>query len=489
MSNLVKLRHFRVRNYLFHSSISEVGKIKTLQELKRFEVKRETYGFELEQEQLGKLLELRGSLEIRNLERVQSSKEAAEAKLEHINHLHSLQLDWNIDRSDKNPILDEAVLESLKPHSNLRELGIRWHGGATLPTWLGTELSVENLESLSLESVAWNLLPLPGKQCMVKDHSAECPGCVLGQGFKNLKTLELDSIPGFKIWHGNGSRDYLSHLEELTVRNCSELTKLPFGNSASCYQSEEEETMACFPKLKIISITRCPKLLSLPPIPWSRTLCRASVQKIVSDPYSLSFHSNYFVNELTSLDIGGNGASDSALWNALSFSNLTHLQYLSILRCPPMQLDHLQLLTSLKILSITDSGHVLCPAESESNVRYQFPLEHVVIENCGADGKELTELLSYCPNLSKLRLRECEKKLQSLPAGLSGLSKLKILEIYYCPGIRSLPKDGLPSSLVELDISYGNNGIFTRQCRKLQGTIPVIKISKDSIDYLYNLFR
>jgi hypothetical protein len=89
-----------------------------------------------------------------------------------------------------------------------------------------------------------------------------------------------------------------------------------------------------------------------------------------------------------------------------------------------MQLDHLQLLTSLKILSITDSGHVLCPAESESNVRYQFPLEHVVIENCGADGKELTELLSYCPNLSKLRLRECEKVTELGVAGARSSSTL-----------------------------------------------------------------
>lgn len=412
-SNLVNLRHFRAHSDGFHSSISEVGKMKSLQELKRFEVKRETYGFELQQ--LGKLLELRGSLAIYNLERVQSKKEADETKLAHINHLHGLTLDWDIDRSDKNPKLEEDILESLKPHSNLRELGIRGHGGATFPTWLGAELSVENLESLSLEGVAWNTLPLPGKLYMVKDHSGDCLGCVLGEGFKNLKRLELANIPGLKKWHGNGTNDFLSHLEDLSVRNCSELMELPFQYSAYCCQSEQEENMTCFPKLTSITIFRCPKLLSLPPIPWSSTMW-ASITDVGSGPYALQCHSKKIGCKITELYINGNGAifngngaSDSTLWNSLAYSNLTDLESLSIHECPPMPLDQLQVLASLKSLSIYNTSNVLCPAEIESNARYQFPVEYLVIRTCGADGKELTELLSYFPKLSKMVLDNCDK--------------------------------------------------------------------------------
>jgi hypothetical protein len=66
MTKLVKLRHFPGR---VHSWISEVGKLKSLQELRSFEVGRESHGFELSQ--IGHLLELCGSLHIDNLENVE----------------------------------------------------------------------------------------------------------------------------------------------------------------------------------------------------------------------------------------------------------------------------------------------------------------------------------------------------------------------------------------------------------------------------------
>ncbi|XBJ07943.1 hypothetical protein VPH35_013372 [Triticum aestivum] len=87
MSNLVKLRHFGVPEHSLklHSSICEVGKLKFLEELRRFEVGKETKGFELSQ--LGELTELGGSLGIYNLEKVQKKDEANELKLIHKNHL------------------------------------------------------------------------------------------------------------------------------------------------------------------------------------------------------------------------------------------------------------------------------------------------------------------------------------------------------------------------------------------------------------------
>jgi hypothetical protein len=89
-------------------------------------------------------------------------------------------------------------------------------------------------------------------------------------------------------------------------------------------------------------------------------------------------------------------------------------------------------------------------------------------------------------------------KLQRLPAGLTKLTKLKRLQIYECTEIRSLPKDGLPSSLGELVITNCpaikslpkgslQNSLrelhlrgkiseeLKRQCHKLRGTIPIIK--------------
>ncbi|XBH97757.1 hypothetical protein VPH35_127379 [Triticum aestivum] len=48
-------------------------------------------------------------------------------------------------------------------------------------------------------------------------------------------------------------------------------------------------------------------------------------------------------------------------------------------------------------------------------------------------------------------------KLQQLPEGLHKLTNLNKLVVWSCPVVRSLPKDGLPKSLQELDVSYCGN--------------------------------
>lgn len=47
LSNLVKIRHLFVEDEMGHCGIYEVGNLKNIQELRRFEVKREKHGFEL----------------------------------------------------------------------------------------------------------------------------------------------------------------------------------------------------------------------------------------------------------------------------------------------------------------------------------------------------------------------------------------------------------------------------------------------------------
>lgn len=55
VSGLVNLRHFVAENDV-HSSVPEFGKMKCLQEMKTFCVKKESVGFEINE--LGKLIEL-----------------------------------------------------------------------------------------------------------------------------------------------------------------------------------------------------------------------------------------------------------------------------------------------------------------------------------------------------------------------------------------------------------------------------------------------
>ncbi|XP_062201947.1 putative disease resistance protein RGA3 isoform X1 [Phragmites australis] len=347
--NLVKLRHFLVPNEEFHCEIFEVGKLKTFQELRKFEIKKEMSGFELKQ--LGQLLELRGSLAICNLERVEAIKEADEAKLVHMNYLHKLTLHWDIGRSNKDPKQEHDILERLKPQSELRELCIRGHGGSTCPTWLGMDLSIKNLEHLCLDGVAWNSLPALGELWMVNEHGEEYRCSIRDQSFCNLKRVELVNIERLKKWCGNGTSHLFPLLEVLVVRDCPNLIELPFshvnehgeeyicsirdqsfcnlkrvelvnierlkkwcGNGTShlfpllevlivrdcpslielpfshstCRQAEQEENMSRFPKLREITVSKCPHLLSLPAIPWT-ALCDAKISQVGAGIVDLSY--------------------------------------------------------------------------------------------------------------------------------------------------------------------------------------------------------
>jgi Leucine-rich repeat (LRR) protein len=132
--------------------------------------------------------------------------------------------------------------------------------------------------------------------------------------------------------------------------------------------------------------------------------------------------------------------------------------------------------------------------------------------------KEQSEALQMLTSLQLLRIRGYSR-LKSLPEGLSGLPNLKRLDIWSCGSFRSLPKGGLPSSLVVLNIWFcnaiqslpkgtlpssltelaiiscdafrslpkerlpsslqwldvtGSNKKLRRQCQKLQGTIPIV---------------
>ncbi|CAL5070130.1 unnamed protein product [Urochloa decumbens] len=423
-SKLVHLRYLRIKDKtslpgtisrLYHLKILDIEdpwgcsivysiKIFKQPQLRRFKAKKENNGFELKQ--LAQLLELE-VLGIYNLEKVKVKEEADAIKLIQKHHLQDLILEWDIDRSNKDPVGEENILESLRPHSNLYKLSITGHAGDSCPSWLGMNLLVKTLESLQLTNVSWKKFPPLGELWFVDEHGEECLSYIPEQSFKNLKRLELESVLKLTKWVGNGPSDLFSHLEVLIIKYCPELMELPFSHPAG-HEQEDEANMAWFPKLEQLEITDCPKLSSLPCVPWSSSTRSAAIEKVGSGIEELNFRG--YSGSGHWLHIRGNDAVDSNFWRVVAFHKLSKLEKLQVTKCPPLSLVHLEKLSSLKSLWIDDIGDAFCSAEGDGHARYQqFPVEDLRIEQYGASGQRLTRLLSYFPNLHSLNMSKCEK--------------------------------------------------------------------------------
>ncbi|KAL6897820.1 hypothetical protein ACP4OV_006779 [Aristida adscensionis] len=405
MSKLLKLRHFCVPKdkSQLHSDILNVGNQKCLQELRRFEVRKEPSGFELSQ--LGQLTQLGGSLDIYNLQKVQTKEEVEQSKLIKRSYLHRLTLEWDSSRTEKNPLHEENILESLVPPSNLQSLCIRGHGGNNCPKWLGSNLSVKNLESLNLDNISWETFPPLGE--LISVNANERAGDIRDHGFGKLKRLKLVKISKLERWVGKGPCQLFAHLEVLIIRGCPELLELPFSHS-TCEQ-QEDAGMAWFPRLRQLEIVDCPSLMSsLPPVPWTRNPCSFTLDGSVGSGIERLVYSKNW-RDVLSLEIMGNDAAASLFWMVLAFDNLTELKELKMSRCPPLPLDHLRKLSSLKHIEISSMSSCFLLVEGESPQRFRYPAETISIKDCDVSGKELTQLLSYFPKLSNLDMWRCNK--------------------------------------------------------------------------------
>nr|XP_051212659.1 putative disease resistance protein RGA1 [Lolium perenne] len=318
---------------------------------------------------------------------------------------HSSIFEWNNSRLNRDAKHEDNVLESIVPHKNLQDLCIRGHKGANCPSWLGGYLSVENLESLSLCDVSWNKLPPLGYMWFIDGLGVERQGLISTLSFQCLKWLELVKIPRLTKWVGKGTCHLFSLLEVVIIEHCPELTELPFSQP-TCGQKRQEENMTWFPKLRWLKIVDCPKLLSLPPIPWTHRPCSAIIEGAGSCFKKLVYSKNY--KSKLSLEIEGKDEQSRLVWNGLAFDNLADLKELKMIKCPPLPLIHLRKLRSLDTLQIKSMSNELLLFEGEScNTECPLPVERLEINNC-ANGNELTHMLSHFPKLTKLEITHCQ---------------------------------------------------------------------------------
>ncbi|VAH24237.1 unnamed protein product [Triticum turgidum subsp. durum] len=412
MSNLAKLCHYYTpRDADLHSDIYNVGKLKLLEELKVFQVNKKSEVFELKQlEHLTKLRELG----IYNLEKVHTKDEAAQAKLIEKNYLRKLTLDWDSDRSTVEPGVEAMVLENLRPHGDLQMLCIRGHGDPSCPTWLGDELVVDALQSLSLYCVSWGVFPSLGKAWDLRqlrlEHIYKPKEFTIEKNFCMLIKLELIGLGSFEKWvypaeqESSVSGDLLppdAHmfplLQVLIIRECPKLLGLPF--------LEHIVSPDWFPKLQELEVCDCPEFLPVIPISWMESLCFVKMKCIkMLKEFGYSKSSNG-----AELEIIGEGDLHS-IDQVLVFDKETSLGKLKLERCPPLELKHLLMLTSLMTLIVKHSdGLVGSQGGGQGDVEWKLPVEYIKINDLhGNTGEELTELLPHLPKLSKLEIFECE---------------------------------------------------------------------------------
>ncbi|CAL4970171.1 unnamed protein product [Urochloa decumbens] len=333
ISRLVNLRHF-IAHEQFHANVHEVGKMKILQELKRFHVKKESVGFELRE--LGQLVQLGGKLSIHGLENVRSGIEADEARLVAKRDLVKLGLVWS--REHQSMAYD--ILANLQPHSNLRALSVVNHGGPAGPNWLCRNIHVKNLKNLHLEGVSWSTLPPFGqihylRKLKLKNIVGVCQfgpdfiGGITEKSFTHLKEVQFDDMPELVEWAGGANTHLFSRLEKIRCSNCPKLTALPFSRSSS---STQDNTI-WFPNLCRFFTNKCPKL-SLPPLPHTRKLSSFETDSsryegrdlyIYEMPGELAFHN---LGEVESLKI-----SDASHMSFTDFQKLHPLRSIFVERC------------------------------------------------------------------------------------------------------------------------------------------------------------
>ncbi|CDP22156.1 unnamed protein product [Coffea canephora] len=308
MCNLISLRHlhYYTRDEEFQMPL-EMGRLTCLQTLRFFKVGREK-GRRIGE--LGSLKNLKGKLEIRNLELVKDKEGAEEAKLSEKANLFRLELWWACDREGDN-YNDEDVLDGLRPHPNLEELEM-WHFmGDQFPRWL-----------------------------------------------MDLPTTTLPQLVHLLFYGCNRCRELLplqnfTSLIELEIWYCDGLTNLPGDMLHSCTSLQKLWVIGCHNLISFpLDLQQTPSLLNLE-LYWCPKLKTSMMPKGFG-----------FLTSLREITIGpisddGDDHENSSIYNEFDWSGLIassspssalhelHLIGLPHMESLPPQIQYLTTLTSL----------------------------------------------------------------------------------------------------------------------------------------------
>ncbi|KAL4601420.1 hypothetical protein ACB092_11G271900 [Castanea dentata] len=379
---------------------------------------------------LGKLKDLnnlRGTLEITHLERLEeSNSESIVVNLREKQHLEKLILKWyHQDQVDNNE--DLKLLEDPQPHENLKYLEVYQYKGVKFSSWVSSltnlvDLKIENcercrylpplshlfhLKSLRLDTM--NDLEYISDNDMSKEVSASST-TLPTPFFPSLKSLTIRACRNLKGWWGRTGRDLVATTSASTPDHP---------------QDQSHNSLPLFPCLSYLWISNCPKMTSMPLFPnldESLYLVNVSLkplQETMSMSFlvpssSSSFSSSSPLSKLNRMELHFIEDIES-----LPAESLYSLKQLRIWNCPRLKslFGAVRKLTSLCSLSIG------CCEEFNP------------LRDMHDDGMEW-QCLNCLRDLSFSNI----PKLKSLPVGLQCISTLKELTLTNCPNLMTLPE-------------------------------------------------
>ncbi|KAG5053935.1 hypothetical protein JHK85_006445 [Glycine max] len=435
MCNLFNLGHLEI----FQTPIKEMprgmSKLNHLQHLDFFVVgKHEENGIK----ELGGLSNLRGQLEIRNLENVSQSDEALEARIIDKKHINDLWLEWSgCNNNSTNFQLEIDVLCKLQPHFNIESLQIEGYKGTRFPDWMGNS-SYCNMTRLTLSDCDnCSMLPSLGQLPSLK--VLEISGlnrlktidagfyknedCRSGTPFPSLESLVIFEMPCWEVWSSFDSEAF-PVLKRLYISGCPKL---------------EGSLPNHLPALTKLVIRNCELLVSsLPTGPAIRILEISKSNKVALNVFPLL---------VETIEVEGSPMVESMI-EAITNIQPTCLRSLTLRDCSSaVSFSGGRLPESLKSLSIKDLKKLEFPTQHKHEL-----LETLSIQS-SCDSLTSLPLVTFS-NLRDLEIINCENMEYLLVSGAESFKSLCYLGIYQCPNFVSFWREGLPApNLINFSVS------------------------------------
>ncbi|KAL4631992.1 hypothetical protein ACB092_04G019800 [Castanea dentata] len=417
LKNLINLRHIYFDGYRFSQMPKDLGQLTCLQTLQYFIVGQST-GFQIEE--LGRLNQLKGKLDIRRLELVKDKEASRNAKLVEKAKVYELGFGWSRNR-EGNHNNDEEVLEGLQPHRYLKSLTIDGFGGEKFPSWMLT--SHDARDGFLLYGNLINIKLINCKKCEV------LPTLGLLPCLRDLYISGMDNVRsiGTKFYGNYNDGGYhkilfpcLKSLQLWRMRNLVEWTDA----------MEPTTTGMVFPCLKNLTIRYCEQLESAP--------CHfPSLEKLdISQTNSTTFEKiSSKLTTLTSLDISE--ISELASLPEQLLKNNLSLMSLSIWGCDDLVSlsphgDVWGFYTSLRSLYISNCKKLSYLPDGLHTLR---SLENFEVRNC-PNLRSFPSIKGVALLLRRLAI-SCSDEV--LPIGLQSCISLSSLEINGCPNLISIP--------------------------------------------------